>query len=80
VLVSDIAMPDEDGYDLIRQVRALGASYTAQQLPAVALTAFAAKGYARSALLAGFQVHLPKPVDPLDLIATVASLAGRTGQ
>jgi CheY-like chemotaxis protein/two-component sensor histidine kinase len=77
VLVSDIAMPDEDGYDLIRGVRANG--HSVQSLPAVALTAFAAKGYARSALLAGFQVHVPKPVDPHDLTAVVASLAGRTG-
>jgi PAS domain S-box-containing protein len=77
LLVSDIAMPDEDGYDLIREVRARG--HSVQSLPAVALTAFAAKGYARSALLAGFQVHVPKPVDPHDLTAVVASLAGRTG-
>jgi PAS domain S-box-containing protein len=77
VLVSDLAMPDEDGYDLIRQVRANGLA--AQQLPAVALTAFAHKGYARSALLAGYQVHVPKPVDPHDLAVVVASLAGRTG-
>jgi PAS domain S-box-containing protein len=77
VLVSDIAMPDEDGYDLIRQVRAKG--ITAQQLPAVALTAFAAKGYARSALFAGYQVHVPKPVDPIDLVATVAGHRGTDG-
>jgi CheY-like chemotaxis protein/two-component sensor histidine kinase len=77
VLVSDIAMPDEDGYDLIHQVRNQG--ITAQQLPAIALTAFAAKEYSRGVLLAGYQVHVPKPVDPVDLLAVVASLAGRTG-
>jgi PAS domain S-box-containing protein len=77
VLISDIAMPDQDGYDLIREVRAKG--HTAQSLPGVALTAFAAKGYARTALLAGYQVHVPKPVDPHDLLAVVASLTGRTG-
>ena len=48
-------------------------------LAAVALTAFADKGYARSALLGGYQVHVPKPVDPNDLIAVVATLTGRTG-
>ncbi len=77
VLISDLSMPEEDGFDLIRHVRSTG--HTVQQLPAVALTAFADKGYARSALLEGFQVHVPKPVDPNDLIAVVASLAGRTG-
>jgi PAS domain S-box-containing protein len=77
VLISDIAMPDQDGYDLIRQVR--GKGHTAQLLPAIALTAFADKSYARNVLLAGFQVHVPKPVESDDLIAMVASLAGRTG-
>jgi PAS domain S-box-containing protein len=78
VLVSDLGMPDEDGYDLIRDVRAKG--HTAASLPAVALTAFAGPGYARTALVAGFQVHVPKPIDPHDLILVVGSLAGRTGQ
>ena len=77
LLVSDIAMPDEDGYDLIRKVRAKG--HGVQSLPAVALTAYAAKSYTRTMLLAGFQMHLSKPVDPHDLIAAVASLTGRTG-
>jgi len=77
VLVSDLAMPDYDGFDLIRRVRAAG--HTVQELPAVALTAFANKGYARSALLGGFQIHVSKPVDPQDLIAVVAALTGRAG-
>jgi CheY-like chemotaxis protein len=77
VLISDLSMPEEDGFDLIRQVR--GEGLTVSQLPAVALTAFADKGYARSALLAGYQVHVPKPVDANDLIAVVASLTGRMG-
>ena len=76
ILISDIGMPDEDGLDLIRQVRDAG--YTAQQLPAVALTAFANKVHADSALLGGFQVHIRKPVDAYELITLVASLAGRT--
>ncbi len=77
VLVSDLAMPNEDGYDLIRRIRANGLD--AKTLPAVALTAFAHKSYARNALMAGFQVHVSKPVDPRDLLVVVASLAGRTG-
>jgi len=77
VLVSDIGMPDEDGLDLIRKVRASG--HHAKELPAVALTAFVHKSDQRQTLLAGFQVHVPKPVDPHDLLAVVASLAGRTG-
>lgn len=75
VLVSDLAMPNEDGFDLVRKVRSAG--YSVQELPAVALSAYASKGFARRALLSGFQIHLPKPVDPVDLIAVVASLAGR---
>jgi PAS domain S-box-containing protein len=76
VLVSDIGMPDVDGFDLIRKVR--GSGHHPKDLPAVALTAFAHKSDQRQALLAGFQVHIPKPVDPHDLLAVVASLAGRT--
>jgi CheY-like chemotaxis protein len=77
VLISDLSMPDEDGFDLIREVR--NAGHSVQKLPAIAVTAFADKGNARSAILAGYQIHIPKPVDPIDLIANVASLMGRTG-
>ena len=77
VLVSDVGMPGEDGYDLIRQVRASGQSV--KQMPAVALTAFARAEDRKRALLAGFQTHVAKPVDPGELVAVVASLAGRTG-
>jgi CheY-like chemotaxis protein len=76
VLVSDLGMPDQDGFDLIRQVRADG--HDAGDLPAVALTAFVQKDDAHSALLAGFQVHVPKPVDPHELISVIARLAGRS--
>jgi PAS domain S-box-containing protein len=72
VLISDLGMPDEDGFDLIQWVR--GGGHTAEQLPAVALTAFANKGHEHSALVGGFQIHVPKPVDPDHLIAVVASL------
>jgi PAS domain S-box-containing protein len=77
VIVSDIGMPEQDGYDLIRQVRA---NYSAKQLPAAALTAFAHTEDRKRALLAGFQTHIAKPVDPAELTAAVASLAGRTGE
>jgi signal transduction histidine kinase/ActR/RegA family two-component response regulator len=77
VLISDLGMPDQDGFDLISQIRAGG--HLAKDLPAVALTAFVRKQDRRQALLAGFQMHVPKPVDPHDLTAAIASLAGRTG-
>ena len=77
VLISDIAMPDQDGHDLIRQIRAGGRN--AKDLPAIALTAFAHKDDRRRVLLSGFQVHVAKPADPHELTALVASLAGRTG-
>jgi signal transduction histidine kinase/CheY-like chemotaxis protein len=76
VLVSDVGMPDQDGFDLIRRVRDDG--YDARDLPAVALTAFVQKADAHLALLAGFQVHVPKPIDPHDLISVIARLAGRS--
>lgn len=80
VLISDLGLPDEDGFDLIRRVRDAG--HTASQLPAVALTAFANKSHARSALSEGFQIHVPKPVDPGELIAVSPASRGaprRTG-
>jgi signal transduction histidine kinase len=76
VLLSDIAMPGEDGYDLIRRVRVLERGGPA--LPAAAITAFATATDRARALLAGYQVHLPKPVEPSELAAVVAALAGRT--
>jgi CheY-like chemotaxis protein len=77
VLISDVGMPEEDGYDLLRQVRA---ELSASQLPAAALTAFARAEDRKRALLAGFQTHVAKPVDPSERVAVVASLAGRTGR
>jgi signal transduction histidine kinase/CheY-like chemotaxis protein len=76
VLVSDLGMPEQDGFDLIRQVRERG--HDARNLPAVALTAFVQRDDAYLALLAGFQVHVPKPVDPHHLTSVIASLVGRT--
>jgi PAS domain S-box-containing protein len=72
ILVSDIGMPEIDGYELIRQARARG--YTA---PAVALTAFARTEDREQALAAGFQKHIAKPLDPRELATTVARLTGR---
>ncbi|MBW4678265.1 MAG: PAS domain-containing protein [Desmonostoc geniculatum HA4340-LM1] len=76
LLLSDISMPEEDGYTLIRQVRALSVEL-GRQIPAVALTAHARSEERREALNAGFQVHLAKPVEPTRLVFVVASLTGR---
>jgi PAS domain S-box-containing protein len=76
VLVSDIGMPQEDGYALIRKVRQLPQE-RGGSVPALALTAFARAEDNTRALLAGYQMHLAKPVKPSDLVAHVASLAGR---
>jgi PAS domain S-box-containing protein len=73
VLVSDVGMPHEDGYDLIRQTRAMGLS--AEKLPAIALTAFARGEDEERSLAAGFQLHLSKPVHQGQLVAAVASVA-----
>jgi PAS domain S-box-containing protein len=75
VLVSDIGMPGEDGYELIRKVRMLGEDVG--RVPAVALTALGRLEDRTRALLAGYQIHLAKPVDERELLVTVASLAGR---
>ncbi|HKI01195.1 MAG TPA: ATP-binding protein [Thermoanaerobaculia bacterium] len=72
VLVSDIGMPERDGYDLIREIRTRCGP---EDLPAVAVTAFAAPEDRRRALSAGFQVHLAKPVDPGELVDVIARLA-----
>ena len=73
VLLADIGMPGEDGYSLIRRVRALGQS-AAALVPAAALTAFARDEDRRRALQAGFQLHLTKPIDGTSLLAAVATL------
>ena len=75
VLISDIGMPMEDGYSLIKRVRALPETKN-RDIRAVALTALARDEDRRRALLSGFQMHLPKPVDPPELIAVVANVAG----
>jgi len=73
-LLADIAMPEADGYELIRRVRALPGRGGA--LPAVALTAYARAEDRDRSLAAGFQVHLAKPVAPAQLVASVQRLCG----
>jgi len=76
VLLSDIAMPQQDGYWLIREVRALPPE-RGGDMPAIAITAFGHPHDVGRTLTAGFQAHLRKPVDPWELARTIASLAGR---
>ncbi len=78
VFITDIGMPGEDGYAVIRRVRQLGES-DGGNVPAIALTAFARSEDRRRAIMSGFQMHVAKPVEPSELIAMVASLAKRTG-
>jgi two-component system CheB/CheR fusion protein len=76
VLVSDIRMPEEDGYALLRKVRALDAE-RGGQIPALALTAYTRIEDREAALSAGYQQHAGKPIEPAELAAAVATLAGR---
>jgi PAS domain S-box-containing protein len=73
VIISDIAMVGENGYELIRKIRSL-APAEGGHVPAIALTAYAGTADRRRALLAGFQTHLAKPVEPDDLLAVILSL------
>jgi CheY-like chemotaxis protein len=77
VLLSDIGMPDVDGYELLRRVRALELP-RGGKLPAIALTAFARSEDRTRALRAGFLLHVSKPVEPSELVATIASVLNRT--
>ena len=76
LLVSDIGMPLEDGYGLIRKLRKLK-SRRAKQIPALALTAYATDEDRTLALSAGFQMHLPKPIEPESLVSSIAAALGR---
>jgi PAS domain S-box-containing protein len=73
ILISDIGMPDFDGYELIRKIRSTH-SAKIRNLPAIALTAYARADDRQRALLAGFQMHVSKPVEPRELVAGIASL------
>jgi CheY-like chemotaxis protein len=77
VLVSEVEMRGETGFSLIQKVRALPADHGGM-VPAAALSAYGRTDDRVQALLAGFQIHVPKPVQPTELVAVVASLAGRT--
>ncbi|MFN6527300.1 PAS domain S-box protein [Nostoc sp. ChiSLP03a] len=77
ILLSDIGMPFMDGYMLLREVRKLPPEQGGQ-IPAIALTAYAGEINYNQAMAAGFQKHLPKPVDPADLAAAIVSLIGHT--
>jgi PAS domain S-box-containing protein len=76
VIVSDLSMPEMDGYDLIRKVRRRSLD-KGGKIPAVALTAYARAEDRTRALVAGFQSHLAKPVDPVELVAAVAAISGQ---
>jgi CheY-like chemotaxis protein len=69
VLISDIRMPEEDGYSLIRSLRGAGV-----ETPAIALTAYARSEDADEARSAGFQMHLAKPIDAAQLVDAVAAV------
>lgn len=75
LLISDIAMPDEDGYSLMRRVRALGAE-AGGQIPAIALTAFTRNEDRLEALRAGFTLHIAKPILPGVFVAVIIALMG----
>ena len=75
-LISDISMPGEDGYELIRKVRTLSAEQGGQ-VPAIALTAYARTQDRLKVLSAGYQMHVTKPVEPVELATVVASLTKR---
>jgi CheY-like chemotaxis protein len=78
VVVSDIGMPEHDGYEFITRMRAMPGD--AGRIPAIALTALARDEDRERTLLAGYQVHISKPVDPAELVTVIASLAGRGAQ
>ena len=71
-MICDIAMPGGSGYELIKRVRDGGCS-----TPAIAITARAGVDDSASSLTAGFQIHMPKPIEPHELVVSVASLTGR---
>ncbi|ACC81440.1 ATP-binding protein [Nostoc punctiforme] len=78
ILLSDIGMPETDGYMLMRQIRALQLKQ-AKQIPAIALTAYAGEINQQQAIASGFQRHLSKPVEPDELVKAIATLIGRNG-
>ena len=78
IIVSDIGMPDQDGYDFMQRVRSMQAPVPRSRRRRSPRSPASKTASAR--LMAGYQTHLAKPVDPAELVATVASLTGRTGR
>jgi CheY-like chemotaxis protein len=78
LLISDIGMPHVDGYELMRKVRELPAE-KGGKIPAIALTAYARTEDRLQALRAGYQMHVPKPVELAELVAVAAALVSREG-
>jgi CheY-like chemotaxis protein len=76
VLITDIGMAEMDGYTLIERIRALPPE-EGGQVPAIALTAFAGSEDRRRSMMAGFDIHVAKPVEPGELVAVVSRLAAR---
>lgn len=74
LIISDLGIPERDGYEFIRDVRKLDPS-SGGAIPAIALTAFARSTDRTRAMLAGYQAHMAKPIDPQELVATIKSLA-----
>ena len=79
ILISDIGMPGEDGYTLMKKLRARE-NERGGHIPAIALTAYGRREDRQRALTVGYESHVAKPVDPIDLVAAVASLTNRAGK
>ncbi len=79
VLLSDIGMPGQSGYDLLRRVRSLSVD-RGSRVPAIAFTAYSSDQDRLTSLDAGFQAHLAKPADPARLVAMITALAQRGGE
>jgi CheY-like chemotaxis protein len=78
VVISDIGMPEIDGYEFLRQLRMK--SHASSSVPAIALTAFARTEDRTRALRAGYISHVAKPIEPSELLATIAVVSGRVGK
>lgn len=76
MLISDIGMPEMDGYSLIEKIRTMSPE-KGGHVPAVALTAFAGSEDRRQSMMAGFDIHVAKPVEPGELVAVIVRLAAR---
>jgi len=76
VIISDIGMPDQDGYELIRKLRALPVE-KGGNIPAIALTGYASRKDRERALNSGYNQHIAKPIEQADMISAIAALVGR---